>query len=460
MEDKKMAEAKEVSTKERIAYPVFFLGQNIYYFLTYLFLNTYFTDVGIPSALVAIIVLIVKIFDAVNDPLFGTIVDRCHFKGGKFVPWFRVGIPVALVANILLFAIPINISTGAKFAWGCLAYALWSIGYTMNDIPIFGAITVVTHNQSERTSLNASGRIAAMAAAAICSVVIPVFRNAIGGWTVTVVLLSVIGGVLMYPIGFILKERIPRQDNEKSATLGDMFRYVIHNKYLLIYYLAFIILGCGQIATLWSIYIARYCVGNEAVAGATSLISYVPGIIFGFFIPAMVKKWDKMQLFRVSLLLCVIGTAIKWILGYHSVALYIVGSCISFLPYGILNGLFYMFTPDCAEYGQYMTGTSHSGITFSIQTFSAKLQNALLSAFAAAVLGAIGFVSGENAVQPANVPSMLWHLSNVIGIAGYLIAFVILIFYKLNDHDVQLMIQVNSGKMAKEEAAKQMKAKY
>ena len=75
MREKKI---REVTGKERICYVLYFLGQNIFYMLTYMYMNTYFTDVGIPAAMVGIIVLIVKVWDAINDPIFGGIVDKVH----------------------------------------------------------------------------------------------------------------------------------------------------------------------------------------------------------------------------------------------------------------------------------------------------------------------------------------------------------------------------------------------
>ena len=71
---------KEITGRERISYVLYFIGQNIFYLLTYMYMNTYFTDIGIPTAMVGVIVLIVKIWDAVNDPIFGGIVDKVQLK--------------------------------------------------------------------------------------------------------------------------------------------------------------------------------------------------------------------------------------------------------------------------------------------------------------------------------------------------------------------------------------------
>lgn len=193
-------------------------------------MNTYFTDVGIPTTAVAVIVLIVKVWDAVNDPIFGGIVDKVRWKKGKFVPWLRIAVFVILAANIFLFAIPVNLSTGVKIAWAIVAYCAWSVGYTMNDVPIFGLITTITSNPDERVSLNASGRVAALVASMLVMVVIPIFRTALGGWTVTVAALSILGAVLMLPIGFTARERVAAsaQTNDTNFSMKEMLQYVFH----------------------------------------------------------------------------------------------------------------------------------------------------------------------------------------------------------------------------------------
>lgn len=457
MSEKKL---REVTGKERVSYVLYFLGQNIFYLLTYMYMNTYFTDVGIPSAAVGVVVLIVKIWDAVNDPIFGGIVDKVHLKGGKFVPWLRIGVPVLLIANIALFAIPFQASQGVKIAWAIAAYCLWSVGYTMNDVPIFGLITTITSNQDERTSLNASGRVAAMVAALAVSIIIPVFRNVIGGWTTTVIVLSAIGAALMLPMGFVAKERVEPTEKQESFSFREMFQYLIGNKYLLIYYVGFMVWGALNVGSSWGLYIARYCIGNEGIMSVTSIVGILPAVAIGMFVPALCRKIDKFKLFYGATAVIFVLNIVRWFVGYDSVPAYIAVAFLISLPTGFVTILTFMFTPDCAEYGHYKTGKSYLGITFATQTFFAKLQSAVLSAVAAFALGFTGFVEGENAVQAEGFADSLWNVSCIMPLIGYGLALVILHFYKLNDHDVQLMTRVNSGQMTREEAEAQMKHKY
>lgn len=449
-----------ITAKERVSYMLYFLGQNIFYMLTYSYMNTYFTDMGITTAAVGIIVLIVKIWDAINDPIFGGIVDKVHMKGGKFVPWLRIAVPVLLVANVVLFSIPAQVSSGVKIAWAILAYGLWSVGYTMNDVPIFGLITTITEDQDERTSLNASGRVAAMIAALVVSIIIPVFRNAIGGWTLTVLVLSVIGAALMFPIGITAKERVKATENQQQFSFRDMFSYLISNKFLLIYYVAFMISGALNVSSSWGMYIARYCLGNESIMSITSILGILPAIVIGVFVPMLCRKMDKFRLYYIATVLMLAMNILRWIVGYHNLASYIVMAALIAIPTGLTTVLAYMFTPDCAEYGHYKTGKSYPGITFATQTFFAKLQSAVLSAVAAFALGFTGFIEGESSVQVEGFADALWNVSCILPIVGFAVALVILHFYKLNDHDVQLMTKVNNGEMTREDAQAQMKYNY
>ncbi|MFU0828504.1 MAG: MFS transporter [Lachnoclostridium sp.] len=452
----------KVTGKEFISYGLYFLGQNIFYMLLYMYMNTYFTDVGISAVAVAIIALIVKVWDAVNDPIFGGIMDKIHFKKGIFIPWLRISLVGIPVTTIILFAIPTNLSAGFKIAWAVIAYMLWDTAYTLCDVPIFGLVTTLTDIQEERTSLNAIGRVAAMIAAGAVMIVIPSFRAAIGGWTATVVMLSVIGAITMVPICFVAKERIQpsEEDKQQDVSLRDMFRYLKGNKFLLIYYLAFLISGTFNVVSNWGLYIARYCLKNEAILSITSILSFIPVVVMGAIIPVICKKIDKFKLYYYATAATLVVTVIKYFVGYSNLAAYLTMAVIANIPGGFTGVLMYMFTPDCAEYGHYKSGLNMPGITFATQTFFVKLQAAFLTAFGSFILAALGFVEGENAVQAAGFADKLWTASCVWPAIGIILALIVLRFYKLNDHDVQLMAKCNAGEISRKEAQARMINKY
>ena len=129
-----------------------------------------------------------------------------------------------------------------------------------------------------------------------------------------------------------------------------------------------------------------------------------------------------------------------------------------------------MFTPDCAEYGQYKSGISAKGITFAIQTFSVKITGAVSSALALALLGWFAFPKIEtnsfNELAAMNIQlsdkatSGLWIVYALVPVIGMVISTFFYLGYKLNDKDVQIMAKCNSGEITREEAEAQLSRKY
>ena len=120
-----------------------------------------------------------------------------------------------------------------------------------------------------------------------------------------------------------------------------------------------------------------------------------------------------------------------------------------------------MLIADTVEYGTYKTGTRAAGMSFSLQTFVAKLKNGLIGSVVLFSLSAVGFVEGENVVQPEGVADGVWALFCFLPAAGFAIALIILMmFYKLRSKDVQVMSQYNNGQITREEAEGKLAAKY
>ena len=446
-----------VTLEEKVSYGTYFVGQNIFYIFLMMFLMPYFTDIKIPAATVAIITLIVKIWDAVNDPIFGGFVDKVKFKNGKFLPWLRISLIAIPLATVLLFATPDNLSVTAKAIWVSVAYVLWDTAYTICDVPIFGLVTTITSNLRERTGLLTIGRIAGMSAAVLVMVVVPSIRTAIGGWLPTTILLSVIGAILMIPICFTAKERVKPVVSEDEPSLGQLFGFVIRNKYMLIFYGSVLLTGSTAIGTTLAMYFSRYALGDEGLMTIVSLAALLPSLIVGFFIQPLLKKYDKYTLYTTAILGNIVLTAVAFFVGYNNFNLYLIMQLVKGIPLGFTTMLMFMFTPDCADYGLYTSGVDASGISFSVQTFSAKFTAAIATALGALLLTVIGFVEGEGAAQLPTFANNLWLGQNIIPIIGSILAFLLLSQYKLRDKYVQVMAKCNSGEITRAEAEEQLK---
>ena len=451
---------RQVTGKERASYAAYFVGQNIFYIFLSSYLNTYFLDIGMTALVLSALILVVKIWDAVNDPLFGAIVDRVRFKKGKFLPWLRVSLVAIPLTTVLLFAIPSNIHGGVLIAWGVIGYILWDTAYTICDVPIFGIITTITSNLSERTSLMAIGRIAAMVAAIVVTVAVPQLRSAIGGWFPMALMLSLLGLLFMIPICVTAKERIKPVTSDKEVTFKEMGSFVAKNKYMLIFYAAFIVSQTANIVMPLGLIMARAFFNDEGVSSIMSIVMLLPTIILGGFIPRILKKIDKYNLFIGALIGTAVLNVLAFFVGYENFTLYLIMLALKGIPLGVTIMLMFMFTPDLAEYGTYKLGYSATGIAFSVQTFSVKLTSALASSLSAFALFLIGYVSKEGAVQPTDFPEKLWLVACLIPAVGYAFSALIFSRYKLRDKDVQIMTKANSGEITREEASALLGGKY
>ena len=446
---------------ERMSYGIYFLGQNIFYGFVLNFLITYFADIGIPVAAVALLTLVVKVWDAINDVIFGGIVDKVKFKkGGKFLPWVKVSLFFIPLATILLYAIPSSLPTATKVAWGIIAYLVWDTAYTICDVPVFGLVTTMTNNQQERTSMMSFGRVCSSVGGLTVLMIAPMLRQSLGGWLPLVVTFSILGFITMIPLCFSAKERMVAPPPETPLKIRDMLRGVLRNKYMLIFYLGWGVIQISAITTSLNMIMARHLLGGEQWMALLSLLILGPSLIIGMLLPAIVKKVDKFKLYWWVTAINIMLSIIIFFVGYKNMTVFLVLVGIKGIPLGFTMIMMFMFTPDCIEYGTYKTGIDASGMGFAFQSFCAKFATAVATALAAACLALIGFVETEGAVQTADFNSKLWMVYCLVPITGNIIGLLILRKYKLRDTDVQVMAKANRNEISHEEAEKLLGNRY
>ena len=444
--------AFQTSKAERTAYGFYFFGQNVFYIFILNFLQIFLTDQGITAAAVATIFLVAKVWDAVNDPLFGVIIDRSKPKSGKFLPWVRGSIIPIAITTILIFAMPASFSLGAKIAWAVIAYLLWDLAYTLCDAPIFALTTAMTENIHERTVLISIGRLGGMLGAMIIALGVPMLYSNFG-WLPTAVGLALIGMATMLPITRVAKERILSR-KEEAPSLDAIWRYLKGNKYLLIFYASMVVYFLTNSALTITPFFAVNNLGSAEAATVLLGITILPMIVLAGFTPALAKRFGKFNLYVFSIIWFIVFSVIVYFVGYDNYNLLLVLLLLRSIGTALAGILMFMFTPDCVEYGTFKTGERAEGITFSLQTFATKLMNGLSASIAMAGLAYFGFVEGAGAVQSPETLSGIWFLYSLFPIFGALLSLPLLRMFKLRDRHVQVMAQANNGEITREEAFK------
>ena len=457
--------------KERLSYWTYFIGQNIYYNLTAVFISTYLVFQGIDPVKSGLVLLIVKVWDAINDPIFGYIFDKVKFKRNqKCLPWLRIAVLLIPAVTILLFSIPVGMSEVGKLIWFGVAYVLWDMVYTLTDVPAYSMLNTMTDNLQERNLLLSVNRVFSGAGVVLYNLVIVLTKIGMSiSWAVAV--MAILSGATMIPLLLNCKERNYSPDQEEEAfSIGHMFRYLGKNKYLLTYYGGYMATDALKTCNAVTLFLAFYLFQNELFGVVINLLGMVPGVIAAMLMPTLLKKYDKFKvLFLCHIVNIVLGFVI-YFMGYESKTMFMVLTCIRALPMCIVGVLAFMFTPDCAEYGQYKSGISAKGITFAIQTFSVKITGAVSSSLAMILLGLFDWVSveaenftelAEKGVQqtPAALNG-LWIVYALVPVIGMIISTFFYLGYKLNDKDVQIMAKCNSGEITRAEAEAQLSRKY
>ena len=460
--------------KERISYWTYFVGQNVYYNITAAFISTYLAMQGIDLTKVAIVLLIVKIWDAVNDPIFGYIFDKVKFKNGqKSLPWLRIATGLIPVVTIALFAIPSGMSELAQLIWFGVAYVAWDTVYTLTDVPAYAMLNTMTDSLAERNTLLSVNRVFSGAGVLIYGVVLPILISESVGMSATmaIAIMSIFSAITMIPLCVNCKERNYKpEDEEESFTVKQMFRYLGKNKYLLTYYGGYIATDALKTSAAVLLFVSFYLFDSSMYSVVLNVLNMVPGVFAAMAMPSLLKKFDKFKmLFWCNIVNILLGLLI-YFTGYENRVLFLVLTCIRTVPLSIVGILAFMFTPDCAEYGQYKSGISAKGITFAIQTFSVKITGAISSALALFLLGCFSWISIEaesfealkemGIQQSAGALNGLWIVYALVPVIGMIISTFFYLGYKLNDKDVQIMAKCNAGDISREEAESLLSRKY
>ncbi|MDF2905184.1 MAG: galactose permease [Herbinix sp.] len=434
--------AMQTTKTERLSYAGFFLGQNIIYVLPFQYLTYFYTEyVGLTLADTAVLLLLAKVWDSINDPIMGAIVDRCNFKSGKFLPWLKVA-TYTLPLSLFLMFINIDGPYLMKLVYAYVTYLIFDMVYTISDSPIFSLSTVMTGNTYERDKLMAFGRLAA-AVAAITSAVFINIKEGVG-WTWAVGIYCIVSFLVMLPLQFRAKERVKYPKSEDLSFLK-IFRYLFRNKYLLIYFVGFLGIEITNTLQIIAVYFANSNLGDESMVMIIMAVVIVPVILVAPILPIIIKSYGKKRVTVVSSIIAIILSIVQYFAGYESMVVFlsIAAVRITFMQLPLM--LYGMFTADCIEYGAYHTGERTAGIAFSIQTFMTKLGGALANTLCVVLLGAFGYVE-RAPQQTAGALEGIWIIMSIVPCLGYVVMLFVMAIYKLDEKEVARMMEENQRK--------------
>ncbi len=401
----------KTAQRNRYAFGLGTIGRDMVYSMFSLYLMVYLTEVLQLSNEVMLwvtgVLLVFRIFDAVNDPFMGTIVDNTRSKFGKFKPWIAIGALVTGIFTVLMFwDFKLN---GAVFvAVFALVYLLWEVGFTANDIAYWSMLPALSVDQKEREKIGSFARICAnIGMFAVVVGVLPLTKRlemALGSLEVAYTVFAAALVLIMW-LGqcitlFGVREPRGLFIEEKQTSLREMARIIFQNDQLLITAIAMSLFLIGYMTTTsFGVYYFKYIYGDEQMFPKFALILGISQISALVVFPLFRKKHSRRALYTFSTALILLG----YILFFFSPAnmLYIgVSGVMIFVGEAFIQLLILVFLTDTIEYGQWKLGKRNESVTFSIQPFINKLGNAIASG----IVGVTLVFSGINeAGSPADL---------------------------------------------------------
>ena len=162
----------ELKAKEKFSYGIGAVGKDMVYMLSASYILYYYQDIlGINALFMGVVLMIARVFDAVNDPFMGVIVAKTKTKWGQFRPWLFGGTLLNAFILFAMFAVPEGLSGNQLKAYSAILYILWGVTYTMMDIPYWSMIPAFTSNSKDRESLSQLARSCAGVGSALITVI-------------------------------------------------------------------------------------------------------------------------------------------------------------------------------------------------------------------------------------------------------------------------------------------------
>ena len=406
--DKKNEAKKYVPKKETQAYAIAALGQGLVYSCMSSYITDYYMNVLTLNAIfVIMLMLLARVWDAINDPMMGMIMDRYSTKRGRMRPYpLATALPIAAL-TILMFVNP-GFDTKDKSIWlyvfVSVVFVLWGMVYTVSDVPFWSLPNVMTPNPKERGNLISYGKTVGGIGSAV-TVALPIIvgyvvadmdveRANIVKYAVMAISMAVIGMPLFTLATFKTKERVKLPDAKKRAP-GEpaTLKRIFTCKPLMLVVLSGMLSFGRYMLQAAAPHVARYSgfyIGTKptTVDEYNSNISTVALVIqvcaavgmFGamIFLPKLYKKFEYKQIMIVSCIGGFIASCFTLIIGWttQNLLICIPFMLISSIPLGVINNVSFAMVCDCLDFMEWKTGFRNNGLGSACQSFVNKIGNA------------------------------------------------------------------------------------
>lgn len=452
---------KPLTAKNYFVYGLGNFASQLSWTMVSTYLSLFYTDVfGLGTGAVALLMLIAKVWDGINDPMMGTLMERTHTKWGRFRPYIFVGAIFLVVFTILTFTVPGFSDTG-KLVYAYITYIGLGMAYTMTNVPYLALPVVMTRDPKEINRLNA----AQMMGMTIGQILLNLFvlklvvwfgkGDQAAGYNKTAILFAFMALPMFWAVAIMSKENITVK-KEDQGKISDGLKMIFKNKNLLctMLYAFFNMFGMlGRISV--AVYFYMYCVQNFTFITIFMMMQMIVGTVIMPITPKIIEKIGNRKTAILSMIIQGVSLIVLFVGPYENIVFDFVVL--------IIYGLGYIAGPcgscmmvDAIDDFDDKYGVRNDGMAFSLQGTATKIATAIANSLFLVVMGAFGYAGGVE--MTPHIQTGINVAANLLPGIVFFIGIIPLLIYDLDKpghmDGVRKRLAERNAKKANEESSK------
>ena len=460
--------------KSKLGYGIGAIGLDLSYGMFYSFLAKYLTDVlGLSASFLLILTPIARLWDGINDPMMGTIVDNTHTKMGKYRPWILRGSILNAIVLVFLFSNPFKLSGGALMAYVAVMYIGWGMTNTLADIPYWSMVPSFTSDPQERNLVSTLARTFSGLGQGIVSIIAPIVMTAVGVTTAigengeptkvhdarSYYICAIVCACALIFFSSVsvatTKETVQTKSAEKFS-FKRTFEIIKSNDQLLVFMLFAMISNAGWYLTSGvATYYFDVVVGDPNKQSMFSTSQAVGSVVGMLLLPFLTKLMSKRKAYQTSLILCTLGYTGMAIGAFAEMAVVMnICYCIGAIGMSSMFIAQTIFLADVVDYGEVKMGFRAESITFSMKGFLQKMAYTLQTIILFVSLGVSKY---DGTLHNANPESAKLAITVMLTVIPPVLFFISLIIFtkkfKLHGDFMDNVTKIVTENRAKREAA-------
>ena len=415
-----------------------------------MYLSYFYTDVfGLTPAAVALLLLVAKVWDGINDPMMGVLMDKSYKKVGGYRTYIVLGTVLLVIFTILTFTVPGLGGTG-KLVYAYVTYIGLGMSYTVMNVPYGALPSRMTDNPKRLNQMFASSMWAGALGSTVlgmCTLpLVLMLGNGVqeAGYQKTAIVYAVLALILILITVKICKENkdiarakeiLAEQSGSDGMTILGFLKSVFKNRNLLCVFSYMFLAMFSQIGrATTAFYYYMYCVGNTALASVLMSLSSLVSLVLIPFVPALIGKFGKKKVVIVSQLIQLIGLILMFVGPYTNIPYTIFANIVYGLGGGYSSCVGAMIVDALDDY-EVKTGVRNDGIAFALNGLMTKISSAIAGSVILMVMAFFGYTNGSDltagALQGINIGV------NIVPLIAAAAAIIPMLIFDLTEEKMQ-----------------------